>query len=177
MAEYAKRDVGKDHPFKAAMKAVDELVHLGDVKSVENLLRFYASEFADRSQGPADPLPVITKLARRLAKILLGEDPAYSPMYRWNQPGVIDEYCAKALGSSENTPLKVMEHCVMMFFEELSEVAVIAGTDGVLEEEWGWKVEAVLEKFTNAFVGLSPATASVMLPDVVVYNDEQDRIE
>lgn len=141
-------------------------MYLGDVHTVKNLLRYYVSQFIDT---PDD----YKKLCKRLAKILLGEHKDYRAAYRWNQPGVIDDYCAKFLGSSETDSTKIMEHCCLMLFDAVAKVAEIAGEDDVKDEEWEWMMEAVFETYTNAFIGLSPATVGAMLPDVVVHNEEQ----
>lgn len=143
--------------------------YLGDSQVLHALLRNTISDFCEKypeQETDAERTNVKRVLARRMAAILLGQNKNYVSLDKWNEPGGIDLFCAHWLGSSEKDPMAVMEHSVLLMLHDILDLASFVGMDGVLEEQWGFQVDAIINKYVGVFIGLSPPQqAAQMLGD------------
>ncbi len=155
--------------FDQSLQAQATGNYLGDSQVLHVLLRNTISDFCEKypeQETDAERTNVKRVLARRLATILLGKDKNFASLDTWNEPGGIDVFCAHWLGSSEKDPMAVMEHAVLLMLHEILDLADFVGMDGVLEEQWGFQVDAIIDRYVGIFIGLSPPQqAAQMLGD------------
>ena len=165
----ATTDKSQDRPFLQALASLGEMNSLANRSVVEATVRFIVGETIRAvllAGRPALRLALVKKAAVKLARILLGDNPDYTPVYHWNEPGQIDEFCAKWCGSAETDPHQRMEHCVVIMFEELLELAGYAGTEGVLDEQWQFQFNGIIDKYVGLFMGIDlPSQALLSLGD------------
>ena len=149
----------EDKPFVESIEAAKTLHYLGDMETLERMLKYAAGELVEQMQEVVSDTHRkirMRKLAKGCARILLGMDKLYPPVRRWNEAGGIDEFCAKWLGLAETQPLERMEHAVVKFFGEILSVAQYASTPGILEEQYLFQLDAIVERYTKLFIGISP---------------------
>lgn len=154
-----------DEPlFKLSTESLADEAHgyLGDSTVVAALLRNTVGAITAAVGKPSADV-LLRKACRATGRTLLGQNPAYTPLRNWNEPGRIDVFVAKWAGSSEVNPLDRMEHGVLRFAEAVLELVDYAGQPGVLEEQWQWQLDALIEKWTCLFMGVSPAVYDAMI--------------
>lgn len=159
------RDLENDPLFQEASRKIKKGNYLGDLEVLNQLLRFYITNLVDQLQRTENrkwKMAEVRRQASSLSRILLGKSREFQSVSRWNEPGGIDEFCRRWLGVDDDTPDDRMEHAVLVFFDEILEIAGYASTDGVLEEQWGWQLDATIEKYAAMFVGVSPAQMMAM---------------
>lgn len=159
--------------FQDALTSANAGNFLGDPQVIESLLRYAVSEVCDKFENAKteeDRLSLLKKQATRLGTILLGQNPSFRPLHKWNEPGAIDEFCAKWLGSAETDPLRRMTHAAVMLFNDMIDLAEYAGEDGVLEEQWKFQMDGIFERYTGIFLGIDPPTQAA----IVLGNEEPE---
>lgn len=139
-----------------SLKAADHVNYLGSPEVLDSLLEFWSAEFVERLQKGQPAASVTRKIASRLGRILLGKDEAYEPVYRWNEPGGIDEFCKRLFQFQDKTPAAVMYHAVLTFLDGLIDLVVEAGGAWFLEETWQTKRKQLITKYAYIFRGVSP---------------------
>ena len=135
--------------------------YLGDRLTIQAVLRYALGQVSTKLEDGGDGqlvVSVVRPWSRWLSKVFLGQDNDYKPIHKWNEPGAIDEFCAKWIGSSETDPELRMEHVFVKFFNEILDLAEYAGTDGVLDEQWLFQMDLILENYINLLLGIDPAT-------------------
>ncbi len=149
----AKKRTENDGAFKFGTKNIDDIDHagyLGNPQVASSLLRdFVGGVMTDK----VDYSEAAVRLAHPLAKIFLGQDPGY-PGLEFNQPGCIDAYLAKEIGIGEPDPERRI--CVALFalLNELFAVQKLVAEQQLIKEQWQPEVDAILEQYTNLFLGL-----------------------
>jgi len=144
-----------------ASSATEDIAYLGDPNVVGALLRETVVSVMDVYARPnvsdADKMGKLQRECQKLGSILLGtlSKSDFSPIPGWNQPGGIDEFCAKWCGSSETSPRARMEHAALKMMTEVMELAKYAGRAS--EEESKWQLDAIIQSYTGIFMGISPA--------------------
>ena len=139
---------------------------LGDRVTIQSTLRYVVGQVCDKIEGEEDGHEInkeIKPWAKWLAKVFLGQNRDYRPLRNWNEPGAIDVFCAKWVGSSETDPNLRMEHVFVKFFSELLDLAEYAGDDAVLDEQWLFQMDLILENYTALLLGIDPATQKTII--------------
>jgi len=165
VAENREARWGDDQVFIEVLGSLKKGNYLGDLEVINEILRYVVSDLLDRLEPVEKPslkMMEIQRQAKQLAHVLLGKSRSFQPMIKWNEAGSIDVFCRHWLGCDDATPEQRMEHACVLFFEEVLDVAVYASKDGVLPEQWGWQLDAIIEKYAGIFVGISPAQQAVL---------------
>ncbi len=151
----AKKRTENDGAFKFGTKNIDDIDHagyLGNPQVVSSLLRDFVGTLLsgkyEWSLGDETE-----KLVHPLAKIFLGQDPNY-PGLEFNQPGCIDAYLAKELGLSDKDSEERVCVALILLLRELLDLHKIVAEQQLIKEQWQPEVDAILEQYTNLFVGL-----------------------
>lgn len=158
-------DKSNDRPFLAALKDAGHDTYLGDMEVVEYLVRLYIKSVVDSLEGVTVAKAQrrrIEQRARRMARIFLGKNKAYVPVHRWNEPGAIDEFCATWTGLAERDPMDRMEHFFVKLFREIMDVMVYADVDGILEEQWEWQLQAIVQRYVGFLLGIDRPMQAIM---------------
>ncbi len=155
--------------FGASLESASKPNYLGSRQVVEAVVRLSVSrmieEFA-KAKDPASRQAVLQKEAKEVGDILIGDNSDYTPLHKWNEPGAIDEFSAKWLGSAETDPNGRMEHCMVKLYNEVLDIAEYANKPGVLEEQWDWQIGAIIDRYVSVFMGIDlPTQASLVLTD------------
>lgn len=163
----AGKQFGKDRAFRDAVKhvAADNRLqenYLGNPETVFRLLQFYshnALEVIEKSFSEKVQRRAIQEPSREISAILLGmrEKEGWVSQPGWNQPGGVDVFLAKWCGSSEKEPRRRCEQAMLSMFEDILDVAIVAGIPGVLDEQVEWEIAGILERYTYLCLGLTPA--------------------
>lgn len=144
----------------AAIQGTGTRPYLGDPTVIQAMLRHAIYEY---TTSPGKPEEIVNKIASDNARTLLGKKPkTFEPVPGWNEPGGIDVFSAKWLGSSEKDPLQRMRHCIMMMLGDISDVVKYAAEPGVLPEQWQFQVDGIVEKYTYIFVGVDTPTQAIL---------------
>ena len=140
--------------------------YLGDPDVVDGLLRrfVYDAIRVIRSEGkPEQKLRRVSRRASRLARVFLGKNNTDHTLQRgWNREGVIDVFVAKWCGSSETNATARIEHGLLNLVNDVMELADYAGDRSVLPEQWEWQLDAVMEKYVQIFMGVSPPNQALL---------------
>jgi hypothetical protein len=155
------RDVGADTPFLASIPLSADQEFLGNKETVQVLIRVSINDFVqDLKRKRKDTIPINTQ---RLARILLGKDRRFTAQYKWNEPGGIDQFLKIQINSTETDPMHIVSQAVMAMFGEVVDVIHYAGESGVLPEQWVWQGEAIIDKYTDLFTGVSVGTRTGLI--------------
>lgn len=133
--------------------------YLGDPTVVETILRYAASEFFDSMEDTSDAGALALVLGKRHLKPLVFPNKHYIGVRGWNKRGVIDVFAAKWKGIDANGPMERMGGLFVMLIDELLELVLYAGEDGVRDEDWQFQVDHVFLEYTNILLGISPPMA------------------
>jgi hypothetical protein len=158
-----------DQPFVAAvadLAAGGDRPYLGDTETVEALLRGAVADVMGvmRPDVPADKrVNAVRKKSKEVGLILLGLDPAYAPVRKWNAPGGIDTHCAKWLALGDQDPADVMTHALVKLFGEVLDVANYAAEPGVLDEQWRFQIDGLIERYLALFTGMTPGMLDALM--------------
>lgn len=136
--------------------------YLGHYSVINALLRVSLADVLKQNLTPENIAGIVKIQAKKLAKILLGQDSNYVGMHHWNESGHIDKFCATWLGSEETDPEDVMEHTVVMFFGEALALIKYIETNGVLPEQWQFQVDAIVTKYVYTFLGVDNPLQAVL---------------
>lgn len=150
--------------FAEAIQKSKKGNYLGEIAVVNQLLRLYASNLMDQlnNNDKKSWIKEIERQSNSLSRILIGKSKYFQSANRWNEPGGIDEFCKTYFGATDKNPQDRVKNVVLQFFEELIDIALYAEIEGVLEEQWGFQVDAVIEKYALAFIGVSPGEQLAM---------------
>lgn len=163
MADNRNESLFADAANASAESAEGTRAYLGDPTVVEALLRLVLSEATKViNQDPTKGKKKIRSLCRHAAKVLLGYEEAYAPVPGWNEPGAIDEFAAKWLGSAEADPVTRLEHTVLKLVLEALDIGDYAATPGVLPEQWKWQLDAMMQKYVGVLMGIDLPTQALM---------------
>jgi len=160
-----ERDMGSQPLFDTAVEAVGTEQYLGDLSVVQNILMFWMSyvlEKLSQVEAKDDQLHILKRASTKLAYIFHGRDRDYLPVRNWNQPGSIDAHVGKWCGSSEANPETRMEHCFVVFFGKVIEIASQAADPGILDEQWQGGIEAEVQYMAYLLVGMDPVTMDIV---------------
>jgi hypothetical protein len=148
--------------FRASLDAVDdENGYLGDTQYIASMLRMLVAEcMAAASERKAE---TIRKLAEQAALVLLGKAGDAKPITGWNEPGGIDEFAAEWTGIKADTAQERMTLAVLQLISEVLDVVNYASQPGVKSDDWKFQFDALIQKYTLIFIGISPATAAAIL--------------
>lgn len=147
--------------FADGIHAATKQNYLGDVRVIELLLREQITRFIDgylAAKTKNGRLLVAKRVARYVANILLGRNPAYTPQHKWNEPGHVDEFCAKWLELADTKPVDRIRHAVLLLLLDVLAISEYAGQSGVLVEQWLPQYEATLQRYVLLFTGIDTAT-------------------
>ena len=161
-----------DIPYPNLAVLSNDQNYLGDRDTVEKLIRVSIQDFLDDLKRKRKD--TITIHSQRMAKILLGMDKRFTPLYRWNAPGGIDSFFKVQINSEETDPVHIVSQAVMGMFGEVLDVIHYAGESGVLPEQWVWQGEAVIEKFTDLFTGVSVGTRTGLIEEQIDAENRQN---
>ena len=143
-----------DNAFAEAAKVAGAENYLGDYRRVEKWLREQGRIFLGALREGSAPIDAAMPVAKTIATVLLGKDPAWTPIPGWNEPGGIDESLAMAMESEETNPEEVLEQWAVSFMSELLAVAKYAGQPNVTPEQWQWQADEVYSTFTRNALGI-----------------------
>lgn len=157
--------------------------YLGNPATLDSLVRTAIDELAEKLSDPEyqnQSTEVRRGISKWLGNILLGKDPAYAPVPKWNVPGAIDVFCATWTGSAETTADSRMEHAVLKMLNEVLDVAdYAADPNGVLDEQWEPLMQSILYRYTSLFLGVTPPALAAMSleegPDSVEEEKEEPK--
>ena len=152
--------------FGVALASSKQVNYLGSYDVLDAILRVSLSKVFKDPKNEATLTTDIKNECTRVAKILLGFDNTYVGVHHWNEPGYIDEFCAKWIGSLETHPVRRMEHSMLKFYSEVMELVGYISTDGVLPEQWQWQLTAIVQKYIYWFTGVdTPSQAALALTE------------
>ena len=161
----ATADKSQDRLFVQAIASLGKTNSLGDRTVVQNTVRFIVGETlraVPKASRPALRLALVKKSSAKLARILLGYNPDFEPVHHWNEPGQIDEFVAKWVGSAETDPQRRLEHAAVIMFEDILLLAGYAGEDGVLPEQWQFQFNGITDKYVGLFMGIDLPTQALL---------------
>jgi hypothetical protein len=147
----------EDKSFAEAIKIPLQTVkldnYLGDPMVVQYLVRnFAAGALARRGKiGDDEAMRKDIDDSRNMAKIFLGEDPAYPAMDKWNAPGSVDQYIAHVLNIS-GTAQEIVSAAMLIFLVEIYKL-YNQSVFGGLPENIDWQVDACCEDTTKLLLG------------------------
>jgi hypothetical protein len=143
----------------ARIAAPEAVPYLGDLAALDALLRVEGSEAVDEAM--AHEQAALLARARRFADVMLGKDKAYSPVHKWNEPGKIDVFAAKWCGVDADTPEDRMAGAFLAMVSELMKFSLKAA-QGVKRSQWGWQVDATIQKYARILIGIDLPTQATM---------------
>ena len=94
------------------------------------------------------------RIAREVARTLLGQNPQTIPVPEWNSNGAIDRFIQAQLNVNEVDPENILTAAVLEMFSEFMAVSEYAQTPGVLDEQWNWQIDATYQSFRDLFMGI-----------------------
>lgn len=139
--------------------------YLGDISTVEDIVRLWLQYVLDKlpeMEAPDDQIYIMQRAAKKSAAIFLGKTRSHIPIRNWNQPGAIDVFMAKWMGSSEKTPEARMEHAFVLFYKNIIDIAKYASDESTLDEQWIPAMQDEIRRFIWLLVGVDPPTQSMM---------------
>lgn len=151
--------------FRDAIKVVKSETYLGNKQMVESILRTGMERLHRKllkATDSTDQEQALRWESEHAADIFLGKRKEFTPVYNWNEPGMIDVFIAKWVGSTETDPKQRVAHGVLAYFLEMIELADTAGQDGIRNEQVEWQFDAITDKYAKLFIGLNPATDQMM---------------
>lgn len=174
----SKQETTRDEPlFSKALTLNAKDNYLGNARTVRNLLLTTISDGIEKYSKVRDENrpAALRNICRGLATVLIGKDPDYGALHKWNEPGAIDEFLVKWFGYGEIDPLQRVEHAALDFFSEVLAVADYAGEDGVLDEQWKPLMEELVSRWADIFMGIDPPSHAAIDPEEqgIDYVEEQ----
>lgn len=145
--------------FKKSMESISKGNFLGDLSTVDAILRLYVSNVADYLQGGKTKdqnNKFLMKSAGRLADIFLGKKKEYESVQFWNRPGSIDRFLAHWLGLAESDPRERMIHVGLKLIDEVMDIAVYASDDETDDAQSKWQLDEVIGRYARLLIGMSP---------------------
>ncbi len=145
---------------RAAQADAEEKPYLGDLPSVEAMLRVAAAKVWPKGEreDPAASQAKLRAVAYELADTFLGKTDQAVPLRNWNEPGSIDVRLAEWCGTEDSTPEGRVAGAFIALMLELADVAVYAGTPGVTQDQWDFQVDGAFQRYAMLFIGISPGT-------------------
>lgn len=148
--------VQKNDPFiiegLAEIKGRDSLA---DGDTVEVYLRSMIGNFLDRVAKGAKSTFFARKQAKIAASDFLGRNPEWHTS-RFNSPGMIDEFCREYVSITDTNPDIAMQAVFLRMFDEVLDVAVLAGTPGTLAEETHPALDEIVHRYAQYLLGYPP---------------------
>lgn len=143
--------------IKIPLKTVNKDNYLGDQQTVQFLVRNFAAHALARrgTIGDDEATKLDVNDSKTLARIFLGQDPAYPAIEDWNTVGQIDEWIAGAT-NVVGTPEEVVSSALIDFLVSIYKLynqAVFGG----LDENVDWQVGASCEDTTKLLLGIMDA--------------------
>lgn len=144
--------------FATALDVASGPNYLGDSIVLDKLLRSFAKQTLDRRGTMATEEASQKDLedALGLAGILLGYDGRYTSMPKWNAEGYIDRFVASTLNVTGQNPQEVVAHVFVRFLLDIYWLVNYANSPGILEEQWAWQIDAIIEHYRNLLLGIRP---------------------
>lgn len=156
-------EIEKDKLFSKVPKGDN---YLGNTETIKNLLDYHLSVWLDEVDGVSEKKAVAATedRAKELASIFLGKkSDTFYPIPRWNETGGIDEFLADQVGIDETDPEVRMRHSFLKFFDEALDIAKLASDETLFDEQWEWKIGALVHRWTNLLIGLSDSEIDSMI--------------
>jgi hypothetical protein len=148
--------------FSASLEAMEsDSGYLGDTQFIDALLRGTIQKAM--AAISAKKFDTLEQVAARTGGILLGADKRYAPMPTWNEPGGIDEFCAKWCGVDETEPLKRMTGAVLAMINECVDLALYVGANQPKAAEVNLGIDGIVQKYLFIFIGVSPPDQMAIL--------------
>jgi hypothetical protein len=156
---------GQEHnaALQAGITQAAKPNYLGDIQVVEYLLREFARTAINRRNPPEDPKPNNEKDKQdclKLADILLGQNPLYTPMPSWNKPGQIDEWIAQELNVKNETPQEVVACAFAEFLADIYALYNLACQPNTKDEQWTPQIDLIVGKYRNLLLGVKRPTVT-----------------
>lgn len=127
--------------------SVDARPRLGDPEQLDSILR---EAIYSASADPEQMRNIFEATGRLLSGVELGD---FVPVPGWNEPGKIDEFVAKWVGSSESDPARRLEHLLVQCFVDLAALAEDETlVNGPLEADY------VFGHYVALLMGFAPGT-------------------
>ena len=141
--------------------------YLGNMEVVHSLM----SDFASTAINRVDPTDKTRAWAHadisdcvRLANIFLGKDKDFTPMPKWNQPGMIDQFLVRIMGLQGDAQ-QVMGGFFVQYLREIYGLYDIA-CSGAPPESWEPMVQDTVDAYTKLLLGIeNPKVTARMLEE------------
>jgi hypothetical protein len=149
-------------------EVIAEENYLGNPQTIRSLILTAIGQAFEDLNDAADEgerIVALQKQCRGLATVLIGHDPDFKALHKWNTAGSIDEFLAKWLGIGETDPFERVERAVLAMLGEAIDVAQYAGEDGVLDEQWKPLMEELVSRWTDLFMGIDPPSHAAIEPE------------
>lgn len=146
----------KSPTLPAAIDAMDAPQYLGDTIVIEGMIRnFFNDALQRRIANDTSATDQDQKDAQTLAEILLGEHPNdFRPQPAWNRPGGLDAYLAKKLELEDIDPADRVATALLGALMIYYNIVTYAQQPGVLEEQWNWQVDVLVQDTRNLLLGI-----------------------
>lgn len=132
-------------------------VYLGDPLAVDTIVRMFVMDIISRLGEESDAaVKEIDDSISRLGRIFLGKDlKKHEPIPEWNAPGGVDRFLVEhSLAPMEQDAQGRMETFFFQLVGTVRDVVEFAGQEGVLKEQWDWQINAEIESYVNALLGI-----------------------
>jgi hypothetical protein len=158
MPEEERRNRENHDPFVPHTKALkgSDGNMLSDPQVVYDLLEYNVLAWRDEILQDKDPEKVTNKYAKAVAKAFLGKDKDQVAVHRWNEPGGIDQFMKRHVGTKETKAQDIMEHMFIKVLEEVADIAARAGSPGVHVDQYSGSLKETLNRWSQIFTGVPP---------------------
>lgn len=140
--------------FSQVLKPTGDKGYLGDVKTVNSLLRGFAQRLLTGTfQDDAVFGQAVDQSARVLANVFLGKDKQY-PGPKWFSPGQIDVHVARRTGIQSKDPVERVAGGLLAMLEELFLLSHRVSEEKLIDEQWQGATGEIIEKYANMLLGI-----------------------
>ncbi len=133
--------------------------YLGDVSVVDAIVRMFIWSCLNRRKLVTvneDASAQDLQDCLRTASIFLGQDPNYTPMKGWNEPGHIDTFIAERLNVSGETPQEVVAGLFTKLLCDIYDLVNYSVQPDTLPEQWTFQVDGIVETYVWILMGARP---------------------
>ncbi len=128
--------------------------YLGDVKTVNSLLRSFARRLLTGNFQDNEAFgQAVDQSAKVLANVFLGKDKQY-PGPAWFSPGQVDVHVARRAGIQSKDPAERVAGGLLAMMEELFLLSQRVETEQLIDEQWQGTTGEIIDKYANMLLGI-----------------------
>jgi len=150
--------------FSTSVADAGKQNNLASQQTVVDILKVIVGNVFNNAEDktPEELLKIVHDQSVEFAHIMLGKSSNYIPMPAWNEPGKIDQFLAKWIGSTETDPENILEHFLVMFLQDLMDLDTYANQPETLDEQANWQVSAIFQRYSYLLIGVDPPTQAML---------------